>query len=107
MMELWMVIVGITVSLSGGPQIFRIWQRKTSDDISLTVWILSIHGIIWWLIYGIHIESISLIITNTVCLIFESFVLFMILKYRTKKIVTIQKLNLFKEVRQSWSVVRL
>ena len=73
------------MSLGGFPQIYRMWKRKTSDDISIALWIIMIHGIVWWLIYGIKIGSISLVVTNSVCLVLDSFVLMMIIKYRTKR----------------------
>ncbi len=83
-MEIWMIIVGVSMSLGGFPQIYRMWKRKTSDDISLTLWIIMVHGVAWWLVYGITIGSISLIVTNIVCLILDSIILIMIIRYRTK-----------------------
>ena len=84
-MEIWMIIVGISMSLAGFPQIYRIWKRKTSNDISITLWIILIHGLAWWLYYGITIGSISLIVTNIVCIVLDSTVLAMIIKYRCHK----------------------
>ena len=81
-MEIWMIIVGISMSLGGFPQIYRMWKRKTSDDISIALWIIMIHGLAWWLYYGITIGSISLIVTNIVCLILDSILLAMVIKYR-------------------------
>lgn len=80
-----MSIVGISMSLAGIPQVYRMWKRKTSDDISIFLWIIMIHGIAWWLYYGITINSISLIITNSVCIVLDSIVLIMIIKYRSTK----------------------
>ena len=84
-MEIWMIIVGISMSLGGFPQIYRMWQRKTSDDISISLWVIMIHGLIWWLYYGITIGSISLIVTNVVCIVLDSTILAMIIKYRYRK----------------------
>ena len=81
-MEIWMSIVGVSMSLGGLPQIYRMWKRKTSDDISIILWIILIHGMAWWLYYGILMNSVSLIITNSVCLVLDSCVLIMIIKYR-------------------------
>jgi len=81
-MEIWMSIVGVSMSLGGLPQIYRMWKRKTSDDISIILWIILIHGMAWWLYYGILMDSVSLIITNSVCLVLDSCVLIMIIKYR-------------------------
>jgi len=80
-----MIIVGISMSLGGFPQIYRMWQRKTSDDMSIALWVIMIHGLIWWLYYGITIGSISLIVTNTVCIVLDSTILAMIIKYRYRK----------------------
>ncbi len=63
------------MSLGVLPQIYRIWKRKTSNDISITLWVVMIHGILWWLYYGITINSISLIVTNSVCFILDFIVL--------------------------------
>lgn len=81
-MEIWMSIVGISMSLAGFPQIYRMWKRKTSDDLSITLWVIVIHGMVWWLYYGMLIGSVSLVITNAVCLVLDSIVLAMIIKYR-------------------------
>jgi len=83
-MELWMTVVGVSMALSGLPQGYRMWRRKTSDDISITLWVIVIHGIMWWLYYGIMIDSISLIITNSVCLVLDSAILMMVVRYKTK-----------------------
>ena len=83
-MEIWMIIVGISMSLGGFPQIYRMWKRKTSDDMSITLWVIMIHGIAWWLYYGITIGSTSLIVANIVCLVLDSIILVMIIKYRCR-----------------------
>lgn len=79
-----MTVVGVSMALSGLPQGYRMWKRKTSDDISITLWVIIIHGFMWWLYYGIMIDSISLIITNSVCLVLDSAILMMVVRYKTK-----------------------
>jgi len=83
-MEFWMSIVGISMSMCGLPQALLIWKRKSSADISIVLWVVMIHGIAWWLVYGILIGSASLIITNSVGLVLDSVVLGMVIKYRKK-----------------------
>lgn len=80
-----MSIVGISMSAGGIPQMYRIWKRKTSSDISIILWLIIVHGIAWWLYYGIRIESISLIVTNSVCLVLDSIILTMVIIYRQGK----------------------
>ena len=81
-MEIWMSFVGVSMSLAGIPQAYRMWKRKTSDDISLLLWLIMFHGIVWWLIYGLMINSLCLIITNIVSIIIDIVVIGMIIKYR-------------------------
>lgn len=84
LIEVWMTIVGISMSVGGIPQAYRIWKRKSSGDISITLWIVMIHGISWWLYYGIIKGSLSLIITNSMCLIIDMTILSFIIKYRNE-----------------------
>ena len=85
MMEIWMVIVGLSMSVGVIPQGYRLWQRKSSDDIAILPWIVLIHGLMWWFIYGIQLGSISLIVTNSVGIVIDITIFMMILKYRSKK----------------------
>jgi len=85
MIELWMSIIGISMALGGIPQILRIKKYKVSKDISIGFWIIIIHGLLWWLYYGISINSISLIITNSVAIIIDLITIGFIIKYRKNR----------------------
>ncbi len=84
LMETWMVITGLSMAIGVIPQGYRLWKRKSSDDIAIIPTIILIHGLVWWLIYGIQLGSISLIITNCVALVLDSAILILIIKYRRK-----------------------
>ncbi len=85
LMEAWMVIIGLSMALGVIPQGYRLWKRKSSDDMAILPTIILIHGLIWWLIYGIQLKSISLIITNCVGLVLDTIILILIVKYRNNK----------------------
>lgn len=82
MFEFWMSFVGISMACGEVPQIVRIWRRKQSDDVSLLMWFITLHGLVWWLIYGIYRESTSLIITNIVCVSLCVVLIASIIKFR-------------------------
>ena len=84
-LELWMVIVGITMTAGSIPQAHRIWKYKSSEDISIILWVVMVHGLFWWLYYGIQVDSISLIITNIIGIVLDSSVLILAVKYRYYK----------------------
>jgi uncharacterized protein with PQ loop repeat len=80
--EIWMSMVGISMALAGLPQIRRLLKRKSSNDISIWAWLILINGQAWWLWYGYHLHSISLVATNVMCVIFSMTIIFLVLKYR-------------------------
>lgn len=84
MFEFWMSVVGISMACGEIPQIIRIWRRKQSDDVSLVMWFITLHGLVWWLIYGIYRDSNSLVVTNSVCVCFCLILIASIFKFRTK-----------------------
>lgn len=64
------------------PQLIKAYRTKSTRDISLTTFVMFCVGVIFWLIYGILINSIALILANVVTLILELGILFLKLKYK-------------------------
>ena len=66
-------IIGLLAGLVGViawiPQIYRIWIKKRADGISLPTFLVITTALILWLIYGILINSLSLIVSNIFTLI--------------------------------------
>jgi len=83
-METWMSFVGLSMSVGAIPQAIRLWQKKSSEEISLLMWLIVVHGIAWWLYYGITIKSMSLIITNSFCLCIYSIIVTLTILYRLR-----------------------
>ncbi len=48
------------------PQVYKTWKSKSAHSLSLTMYIVLFIGIILWLIYGIHINSLAIIIANSI-----------------------------------------
>ena len=57
------------------PQAFKIWKSKTADGLSLSMYLVMGTGTLSWLVYGLLIESPSVIVAN--CISF-SIILFII-----------------------------
>lgn len=65
-LETLATIVGIVGSFAMIPQVYRIFRRKSAQDISISTYaFLLIAGIIW-VLYGFNIQSLPLIITNLI-----------------------------------------
>ena len=69
------LIAGFLGVVAWIPQIYRIWIKKRADGVSLPTFLVIATALILWLIYGIIIESFSLIISNIFTLIMILFVL--------------------------------
>ena len=73
--ELIGLIAGFLGIIAWIPQIYRIWFKKRADGISLSTFLVITTALVLWLIYGIAIESFSLIISNIFTLMMILFVL--------------------------------
>jgi uncharacterized protein with PQ loop repeat len=82
--ELFMTLVGTVMALAGIPQAYRIWTRKSSEDISLIMYCIFVFGQCWWIAYGYGITSPCLIITNSVALLVNSGIVVLSLRFRRR-----------------------
>ena len=64
------------------PQVYKTWQTKSADDVSVVMLILFIIGLICWIIYGIKINSIPILFANIFTLIFNFSILILKITYR-------------------------
>lgn len=48
------------------PQVYKVVKTKSTDSLSLTMYIVFFVGIVLWLIYGIHLNSLAMILSNIV-----------------------------------------
>jgi MtN3 and saliva related transmembrane protein len=79
-------IIGITAGVLSYttflPQVIKTFKSKSTEDVSLLMFIIAALGSALWLIYGILIESFALTFTNIIVLIFSLMMLFLKVKYR-------------------------
>jgi MtN3 and saliva related transmembrane protein len=65
------------------PQAYKIWKSKTADGLSLTMYVTMGTGTLCWLLFGILIQSPSVIVANLVSISIIIFIITFIL--RSKK----------------------
>jgi len=75
-------IFGIIMSFGYFTQIFKMIKRKSSADVSVTTYIIFSIGLSFWLIYGISLNDLPLIISNTIALIGAVSVVITFFKYK-------------------------
>lgn len=66
------------------PQVYKTWKTKDVSGFSLPTFSLFFVGIVFWLVYGILKESLSMILANTITMVSSLTLLIFILKYRKR-----------------------
>lgn len=79
------IIASITVAFGFVPQIIKGVQTKRLDDVSPSMYVLIIAGMILWILYGIHLGDFIIIAANVAGLSLSSTVLCLRYKYRSKQ----------------------
>jgi len=64
------------------PQVFKTYKTKDTSGLSLTTYIAFFIGIVLWLIYGIHLNSLPMILANFFTAILSLFLIIMKLKHK-------------------------
>jgi len=85
LVEFWAVlttIVGAGMSGAYISQIYKMWKNKSSKDVSLITYSILTFGLAVWLVYGFLIDSVPLIVANTVGTIAGALVIAFWFKYR-------------------------
>ena len=72
---------GTLTTISFLPQVIKTWKSKSTKDISIGMYAALSVGLLLWIFYGLSIDSMPVIITNTVSLILTALVLLLKIKY--------------------------
>ena len=60
------LVAGSLTTAAFVPQLLKVWQSKSANDISYLMFILFIIGIVLWEIYGWEIHSMPVILFNII-----------------------------------------
>lgn len=75
-------LAAILTTIAFLPQVIKIYKSKDTKSISLAMYVVLSLGILLWLVYGIHLESMPIILANTITLILTIYILFMKMKHK-------------------------
>lgn len=83
--ESWVSVIGSVAGMSTTgaflPQVIRTWRTRSTEDISLGMFLLTAFGLLLWLVYGIARGDWPLIVTDVVSLILAVTILGLKLRY--------------------------
>lgn len=75
--ELTGFIAAVCTTFAFLPQVIKVWKTKQTKDLSLRMYTVMFIGICLWYVYGVRINSLSIILANIV----TGFLVFTILVY--------------------------
>jgi MtN3 and saliva related transmembrane protein len=82
----YVTIVGLAAAalttISLFPQLMKVWKTKSTEDISMEMFLLFCGGALLWFIYGVLLNDPPMIIANSFCLIQGLIILFFKIKYK-------------------------
>ena len=76
------LLAAILTTSSFVPQLRKIWRDKTVEGLSLGMYLVMLAGVILWLVYGIMIQSLSIIVANIVTALLLLLILYFRAKYK-------------------------
>ena len=76
------LVAAVLTTISFLPQVFKTYKTKDTSGLSLTMYIVFFIGVVLWSVYGIYINSLSVILANSITAILALYLIFMKLKYK-------------------------
>jgi MtN3 and saliva related transmembrane protein len=68
-------VTGVTMALSGLPQIIKIYKRKSAKDISPVTYLVGVFGTIIWIFYGVELKNLAIVLPNILGMITSTVIL--------------------------------
>ncbi len=76
---------GVLTTMAAVPQLVKTWRRKEAGDISKRWCVVLLGGVFLWTVYGIFKNDIAIIVANSVSVVLNAFLLFLLFKYGGQK----------------------
>ncbi|MBJ2173819.1 SemiSWEET transporter [Aureibaculum sp. A20] len=80
--EILGLLAGGLTTASFVPQVYKTYKSKSADSLSLTMYTVFFVGIILWLIYGIYVNSIAMMVTNSITAILSLLLIYFKLRFK-------------------------
>jgi MtN3 and saliva related transmembrane protein len=80
-LDLLGMTAGCISSITFLPQVIKTWKTKSAADISLLMFTFATISVIMWLVYGIILQNVPIIFTNSMVLFFSLVMLYFKFKY--------------------------
>lgn len=79
--EILGLVAAALTSTSFGAQVYKAWKKKSTEGVSLIMYILIFIGLLLWIIYGVYLKSIPIILANGLTELLVVIVIYFKFKY--------------------------
>jgi len=76
------LIAAVLTTSAFVPQVIKAWRTKSTKSLSLPMYLIFFVGIMLWLIYGFHLNSLAMILSNIITGILALILINLKLKYK-------------------------
>ncbi|MES1148070.1 MAG: SemiSWEET transporter [Bradyrhizobium guangdongense] len=68
-------------TLAYAPQFIKVWKTRSTEDISLGMFLMMVLGLVLWLVYGLLSGDAPLVVANAITIVLAGGILYMKLNY--------------------------
>jgi len=84
--ELVGVTAGVLIMMAALPQLLKTHQTRNVEGLSFNTFLIWAMSALCWAVYGAHLGSYQMIFFNTISMLCNLYILYMINKYQKKKL---------------------
>ena len=75
-------IAAVLTTTAFVPQFIKVWKTRSTQGISLRMYLMLCTGVLLWLVYGFEIRSLPVILANGVTLVLTLAILVLKIRYK-------------------------
>ncbi len=76
------LLAGILTTTAFVPQVYKTWKTRSAKDLSLSMFLIFVLGVLLWLLYGLLKQDLPVIAANSATLILAVTLLVFKLKFK-------------------------
>jgi len=76
------LLAGLTTTFAFLPQIIKTFRTKETKNISLTMYVIYMIGVLMWFVYGYLIGEIAILVSNSFSFVFGLSMLYLKIKHK-------------------------
>ncbi len=76
------VLAAICTTIAYAPQAYKIFKEKSAKEVSLSMYLILLLGLILWLTYGFLIDSFAIKLANTVTMALALSIIYFKVRYK-------------------------